>query len=539
MTDLRDQSEQGRIPFRLRIGVTGHRQLDDEEALAGQVRRAIERIRELAPSSPYTQVLFAVMSPLAEGADRLIAREVLRDERAVLEVPLPLPREEYLRDFESESSKREFDELLARAKDVRLLPPSGSREEAYERADRYVVDRCDVLIALWDGEPPRGRGGTAEMVAYAREHRVPLIWISTKGQHEISEEPGSDQTRESLRRLDEYNRSKIAQECSERQVDRQGSELLAAAQRSGAEALPMQALSAWVTPFYVRADLLAMRYQPWYHALTNALFLLAAAAVAAVASQALFAPDKPELVWVEVGLMLGLLFIVGVGRRWRFNDRWISYRFLADRFRSAFFLALAGLSGRREGGLERVYLGHPSEEWLRRAFSEVWGRRPQVEVSESAVEGLRRFLAEAWIQDQINYHRRMSRKHGMRHLRLSRTTEFLFGATVLAAVLHALGLGGGGSAEPVSWANLLILLAIAMPALGAAVSGIRDQRDYLRHSERFGRMAHYLQSTKMRMEAAPDIETVREIAAEAEGLMLEENRDWFVVLKFHDFELHV
>jgi hypothetical protein len=41
------------------------------------------------------------------------------------------------------------------------------------------------------------------------------------------------------------------------------------------------------------------------------------------------------------------------------------------------------------------------------------------------------------------------------------------------------------------------------------------------------------------MEAAPDLETVRTVAAEAEDLMLEENRDWFVVMRFHDFELHV
>jgi len=41
------------------------------------------------------------------------------------------------------------------------------------------------------------------------------------------------------------------------------------------------------------------------------------------------------------------------------------------------------------------------------------------------------------------------------------------------------------------------------------------------------------------MEAAPNMDTVRQIAAEAEDLMLDENRDWFVVMKFHPFELNV
>ena len=539
MSDQQEASDQGRIPFRLRIGVTGHRRLENEEALAGQVRRALQRIRELVPTSPYTPLLLTIVSPLAEGADRLVAREVLKDEQAALEAPLPLPREEYLRDFESIESKREFDSLLARAKAVTEFTPCGSREEAYERVGRYVVDRCDVLIALWDGETSRGQGGTAEIVDYARQRRLPLIWIVANGQHGIVEEVGANIGGRPLRELDEYNSGEIPQRRFEKEVERQERGRSLAAENWGVEALPVRALSGWLWPFYVRADLLAERYQTWYYALGNGLFLLAAAAVAAVASQVLFAPETPELVWIEVGLMLGLLLIVGLGRRWRLHDRWISYRFLAERFRSAFFLASAGLRGRREGGLERVYLGHSSEEWLRRAFAEVWSRRPQVETTESDVEGLRRFLAAAWIEDQIEYHRKTSRKHEMRHLRLSRATDILFGLTILAAVLHSLSIGGHESAGTLSWANLLILLAIALPALGAALSGIRAQREYLRHSERFGRMVHYLEDTKKRMEAAADLKTVRTVAAEAEDLMLEENRDWFVVMRFHDFELHV
>lgn len=233
VTHQPNTSDQGRIPYRLRVGVTGHRRLPDEEALTGQVRRALQRIRELLPSSPYTPVLFTVISPLAEGADRLVAREVLKVEGADLEVPVPLPREEYLRDFQSDESKREFDDLLSRAREVTELGPSESREKAYESVGRYVVHRCDVLIALWNGEGSRGQGGTAEIVEYARGSeeqrrpnnqprrslwklvenatgfirrygsftrkpsssdtrrvRVPLFWISTKGRHELVEGAG-------------------------------------------------------------------------------------------------------------------------------------------------------------------------------------------------------------------------------------------------------------------------------------------------------------------------------------------------------------
>jgi hypothetical protein len=134
---------------------------------------------------------------------------------------------------------------------------------------------------------------------------------------------------------------------------------------------------------------------------------------------------------------------------------------------------------------------------------------------------------------------RMSQKHDRRHQPLARASVTLFNAAVVAGLLHAFNVGGDGLSHHLSRANLLVLLGISMPALGAALSGIRAQREYLRHSESFGPMVHYLQSVEMRMAAAPDIETVRQVAAEAEDLMLEENRDWFVVLKFHDFELNV
>jgi hypothetical protein len=557
--------------------VTGHRRLPDEEALAEQVRRALQRTRELLPSSPYTPVLFTIISPLAEGADRLVAREVLKSEGADLEVPLPLPREEYLRDFQSDESKREFDALLSRAREVTELGPSESREKAYESVGHHVVDRCDVLIALWDGEPSRGQGGTAEIVEYARTReeqqqpnirprrglwkvvenaagfirrygsfglkpsprdtrrsRVPIFWISTKGRQELVEELGDDFKATPFRLLDEYNRAKMTQVDMEQQLSEHRRQLSVAGQRLDTSALPLKVISDWVAPFYVRADLLARRCQNWYYILSNALFLLAAAAVAAIASQVVLAPDRLELVWIEVVLMLGVLVMVGAGRLWHFYDRWISYRFLAERFRSAYFLALAGLRGHREASLEHARLGHTSEEWLRWAFGEVWSQRPQVELPPSSVEDLRQFLAEAWVGDQANFHRSAHDKYRFRHLRLSRITEFLFGSTILAAVLHALGVGERGSVGSLSLSDVLSLLAISLPAVGAAVSGILAEREYMRNSGRYGEMVGQLEAARRRMEAGQDLEAVRAAAVEAENLMLQENRDWFVLMSPHE-----
>ena len=92
------------------------------------------------------------------------------DPSARLTVVLPLPAEDYRSDFAEPASAAEFDRLLARASDTRVTGPdeSGTRESAYARAGRAVVAALDVLVAVWDGAPARGPGGTAEIVAAAR-----------------------------------------------------------------------------------------------------------------------------------------------------------------------------------------------------------------------------------------------------------------------------------------------------------------------------------------------------------------------------------
>lgn len=48
---------------------------------------------------------------------------------------------------------------------------------AYALAGRATVAHCDVLIAVWDGLPKRGAGGTAEIVEVALRRGVPVIHV--------------------------------------------------------------------------------------------------------------------------------------------------------------------------------------------------------------------------------------------------------------------------------------------------------------------------------------------------------------------------
>ncbi len=176
-----------RLP--LVIGVTGHRDLRDEDLarLEVEVANVIARLR-LDYLGPDDETPIIVLSALAEGADRLVARVALA-QGARLIAPLPLPREEYLRDFEpglKPGNVAEFDALLAQAIAAPVMPfthgnsleavrtNSKKRAEQYRAVGLFIIQHCNVLLAIWDGdETNMAVGGTAEVVKFTREG-IPL-----------------------------------------------------------------------------------------------------------------------------------------------------------------------------------------------------------------------------------------------------------------------------------------------------------------------------------------------------------------------------
>jgi hypothetical protein len=154
------------------LGVTGHRYVAARDEIMAGMESVLQRILETFPHSD-----FRVLSSLAEGADRILAKRLLLILGASLWVPLPLSEEEYLKDFKTRASKQEFVDLLGKAERVITLPVTSKREEAYRTAGNYILDHSDLLMTIWDGKPARGDAGTGEMVALARKRGLPLAWI--------------------------------------------------------------------------------------------------------------------------------------------------------------------------------------------------------------------------------------------------------------------------------------------------------------------------------------------------------------------------
>ncbi len=151
----------------MRVGITGHRRFKDPSALAWAEEALREKLRQ------YKQI--CGLTSLAKGADQIFACTVL-ELGGQLEAVLPFPG--YGESFDDAGETDGFRELIRRCAKVTTLQFAGSKNRSYLAAGQYVADHCDLLVAVWDGKPAAGLGGTADVVAYARREGKKVYQIN-------------------------------------------------------------------------------------------------------------------------------------------------------------------------------------------------------------------------------------------------------------------------------------------------------------------------------------------------------------------------
>jgi hypothetical protein len=153
----------------MRIGITGHQALRGTlgwEWVEGEIRRVLTGC-----STPLIG-----LTSLAAGADQRFANVVLQLGGAI-QVIVPFP--DYETRFAGEEERSSYRRLLAAAQVVKVLPRlSENDEELYFTAGKRVADASELLIAVWDGRPAAGLGGTADVVAYAERQGIRVVQIN-------------------------------------------------------------------------------------------------------------------------------------------------------------------------------------------------------------------------------------------------------------------------------------------------------------------------------------------------------------------------
>jgi hypothetical protein len=152
------------------VGVTGHSNLTD---------RSIELVHHelLDLLRPRANDLVG-LTCLARGADQVFA-DVVLELGGVLEVVIPAS--DYFTGISDPASRERCEAYLGAAASTVTLPYQTSGPPAYLAASRHLIDRCDLLVAIWDGSPATGNGGTADAVAYARQRGRSTVVVWPQG----------------------------------------------------------------------------------------------------------------------------------------------------------------------------------------------------------------------------------------------------------------------------------------------------------------------------------------------------------------------
>ena len=591
-----------RLPFVLSVGVTGHR----KEALpAGacadleeRVRAALTLIVDGAVAVRAQEAFFYTdepprllfISPLADGADQIAARVAVELGFELLAV-LPFAGAAYRRELADDASRAAFDELIGRASCVLELPgENGQSMDAYVMTGRATIAHCDLLMAVWDGLPPRGRGGTGEVVELAVVNGTPvvhvpvdsrgpsrLLWsafdpaVVTHRVEKTTERPLDDLHLAMLLTAlfappaDEQERRFLSIFASERikrmraRIEyplmlaiagvarfnpRRMSESVCAVEireewvryrEDCAEAHDIRAPLDLLQTAYCWSDQLATHFAQTYRSGHIFNFVLGGLAVcmglaANILDRALF-----ELALVESVIAAGIILNTRIGVKNEWHRRWLDYRQLAERLRPMRSLKLLGLAAPDPPGS----ISNPvPRRWIDWYALGVWRALgcPAGSIDSRRAAELSRAVAQYEIAPQVAYHERHARQIELLDRRLERIAGFFFITTLLVAATVLVGL----RVAP-DWTNQhdawFTFFEAGLPALGTAVFGIRFQGDFGGSAVRSQTTANALRHIQAELAEGTGLGRAADLTEQAARIMYSDLDEWRLINQQQDLDL--
>ena len=143
--------------------VTGHRDLPQKEI--NRVKAALKREVDAAVADGFTRF----MSGFGEGVDQYFAEIVLEKKKTnpELELVAVIP---YQKRLDSLMEKGRTYEMLEACAEVAVVQEE-YHPSVYSRRSRYMAERSDRVIAVYDG---REKGGTVRTIRFAHQMKKEL-----------------------------------------------------------------------------------------------------------------------------------------------------------------------------------------------------------------------------------------------------------------------------------------------------------------------------------------------------------------------------
>ena len=591
------------MPFVLSVGITGHRSeaipADATDLVWERLKQILEALAAKAGAIHRSETEFfgpelprlVFISALADGADQ-IGAEIAIALGYELHAILPFERDRYRADLANDEARERFNYLLDRAVGVLELPGGPADAlQPYVMAGLATVAQSDVLIAVWDGLPPRGRGGTAEVVDLAvrkakpvvripvdRETSLDLRWaafepsfvtdasdpatirgFSVAELENVVERviaPPSDARERAfvLEFLGEHRRPwklrieyplllaaagitrlkrrhwRADQSVVETHQDWQ--DFREACDEADAVAAPLAGLER----SYEWADSLAGHFAQSFRSGHVFNFVLGAVAVL-LGTLNLVLPGIA--IFLEISLFLVVLAILAntwAANQLQWHRRWLDYRQLAERLRPMRSLKLLGVAAPDPPGTDANPVCQRWIEWYSAAVWRAIGC-PIGHIDAPRLGAVNATIAKKEIEPQVAYHHKAARQVARLDHRLGVLGYAIF---TLALVSSAVLLTGFVVAP--DWVhdnyNWFTVISAGLPAIGTAVVGIRVQGDHSASAIRSEQSAIILGHIGKRL-AAERSSLVRsaDLTEQAARAMLGDLDEWRLLNQQHDLSI--
>lgn len=602
MSDPAPKPGPPRLPFVFSAGVTGHR----KEALPSDVCAELEKrlqdtlaaLKEQALKVAAGEAHFYAdepaklifVSPLADGADQIGARVALAL-GFELHAILPFARAQYRDRLSDDEARAGFDALVDRASCVLELPGSLEQQlDAYVMTGRATVAHCDLLIAVWDGLAPRGRGGTGEVVELALVNGTPvvhvpigvrepmhLLWsgfdpeVITHAVEKTTERPLEKPYLEQVMSAlfapppEPQEREFLAAFMSERvrkiRARIEYPLLLAAAgvarfksRNFREDACAAEIREEWVryregcatqdqiaAPLdlletaYSWSDRLATHFAQTYRSGHIFNFILGGLAIC-LGLSAFMAPGA--ILWLAIAefiITLGIILNTQVGVKNEWHRRWLDYRQLAERLRPMRSLKLLGVAAPDPPGTAANPVPRRWIDWYAMSVWRAMGC-PAGNIDEERARKLAQAVAAFEVEPQVAYHERHARQINMLDQRLEKVAGALFLATLIVSGVVTLGLAFAPGFVNV-YNNWFTLVSAGFPALGTAVFGIRFQGDFGGSALRSQATANTLRRIAVELAKGVGLTRAADLTEQAARTMLSDLDEWRLVNQQQDLDL--
>jgi hypothetical protein len=495
------------------ISVTGHRLLTEQQQakIRPIVKRAIENII-FTLGVKDSSAGFMAISPLAEGADTLFA-DIALELGLPLKVMLPFEKDEYLKDFSSDKVRQEFHkryDAVANA-DRRTVGTVKEKDvnQLYLDMGKQLVDETDYLIAIWNEKGGRGKGGTADIVAYASEKQKNILIINPEDEQPhinyLHEENYKQNTGEVI---DAPNTNHLTLFIARRQTDYDANAVL----------YNRKYKRLWTLGFVIGlVEVLAFSVIVSFHVSLALHFLLAS---------------------VEFLCILSIIMLVVFGPSKRWHSKYVHYRIVSERLRIKKFFAELGL---------RIY--HVTVSPIYFSLS----AKPEYNILDNTIrlinlsayshipfEARKKRLETELLTDQYKYHERKREKFEKKNDLYKNVRKFLFLVFVSAVVLHfahvcnEFFLHHGVSIT--SWEpglfhselveELVLFCSIFIPATIAACEALKYLYEWEKIITLSSSMARYFREESKRLAHIQNEEELEVFLNDINKDMLIENLDW-------------